>query len=196
MPILIFDTETTGLPLWKEPSEAQGQPHLVEIAARLYSAQGSLLDSFEAIIKPAGWVIPDDVIAVHGITNEIAMDTGISEADALEGFLALQARAGLRAAHNVNFDDRIIRIALMRYRDEEQASAFKVGGKYCTCQQSRAHVALPGNKLPTLGEAFKHFTGEDLVEAHRAMADATACGRIYFALHGVTMPGIETNQAA
>ncbi|HFO1417848.1 TPA: hypothetical protein ACHIWN_005760 [Pseudomonas aeruginosa] len=46
-------------------------------------------------------------------------------------------------------------------------------------------AALPRNKLPTLAEAYKHFTGEDLVEAHRAMPDAEACARIYFALQGV-----------
>lgn len=185
----VFDTETTGLPNWKIPSDDPSQPHLVELAALLYNDAGELVEQYSAIIKPDGWVIPDDVIAVHGITNELALDVGISEAEALEGFLALHAKAGLRIAHNVNFDDRIIRIGLKRYFSEELADQFKAGPKYCTCQQSRSIVALPSNKLPTLSEAYKHFTGEDLIEAHRAAADAAACARVYFGIQALQPVG-------
>lgn len=184
-----FDTETTGLPNWKIPSDDPSQPHLVELAAMLYNDAGELVEQFEAIIKPDGWIIPDDVIAVHGITNELAMDVGISEAEALEGFLAIHAKASLRIAHNVNFDDRIIRIGLKRYFSEEIADQFKAGPKYCTCQQSRSIVALPSNKLPKLGEAYKHFTGEELIEAHRAAADAAACARVYFGIQALQPVG-------
>lgn len=181
----IFDTETTGLPNWKLPSGDACQPHLVEIAALLYNDAGELVDKFEAIIKPNGWVIPDDTIAVHGITNELAMDVGISEAEALEGFLAIHAKADMRVAHNVNFDDRIIRIAMKRHSNDALADLFKKSPKFCTCQQSRSIVALPSNKLPTLGEAYRHFTGEDMVEAHRAAADAAACARVYFGIQAL-----------
>lgn len=185
----VFDTETTGLPVWKDPSEADHQPHIVEIAAILHNEQGAVIDSFQAIVRPAGWIIPDELVQIHGISQEMAMDVGISEAEALEGFLALHARAGIRAAHNATFDDRIIRIALMRYHGEERANAFRDGSeKFCTCNKSRGPVGL--GKLPTLAEAYKHFTGEDLVEAHRAMPDAQACARVYFALQGVTMPSL------
>lgn len=182
--VIVFDNETTGIPDWKSPSEAPHQPHLVEIAAILHNADGQAEETFSAIIRPDGWVITDEVAKVHGITHEMAMDVGISEAEALEGFLALHARAGIRAAHNLNFDDRIIRIALMRYHGEEKANAYpEASEKFCTCNKSRAPVGL--KKVPTLAEAYKHFFGEDLVEAHRALPDAQACARIYFALQQI-----------
>lgn len=185
--ILVFDSETTGLPDWKAPSESEHQPHIVEIAALLHTAEGAVIDSYKAIVRPNGWTIPDDIAQLTGITHEMAMDVGIPEAEALEGFLAMYARAGIRAAHNATFDDRIVRIAMMRYRDEAAADAFKdATQKYCTCSQSRGPVGL--KKLPTLAEAYKHFFGEDLVEQHRAMPDAQACSRIYFALQGITLP--------
>jgi DNA polymerase III epsilon subunit-like protein len=79
----VFDTETTGFPLFKEPSDDPRQPHLVDIAALLHDELGNLVDSFEAIIRPDGWTIPDEAAAIHGITNEMAMDMGIPEAEAL-----------------------------------------------------------------------------------------------------------------
>ena len=199
MPLLktFFDCETTGLPVWKSPSEDPCQPHIVEIAALLCNEAGIIVDRFEALIRPAGWTITPEMTAIHGITNEMAMDLGISEAEALEGFMALHSRASLRVAHNITFDDRIVRIALMRYQDEERANAFKDGSeKYCTCFRSRSTVALPDNKLPNLGEAYQHFTGEPLAIAHRAMPDTLATRRIYHGLEGITPPSDDLALAA
>lgn len=185
--INVFDTETTGIPDWKNPSEAGHQPHIVEIASLLCDAAGNVIDRFQAIVRPSGWEITPENSAIHGISHEQAMDEGIPETEALDGFLALHARASIRTAHNATFDDRIIRIAMSRYYNKDLADSFKdTTEKYCTCSKSREAVGL--GKLPTLAEAYKHFTGQDLVEAHRAMPDAEACARIYFALHGVTMP--------
>lgn len=38
---LVFDTETTGLPIWKEPSDHPDQPHVVDIAWTLFAEDGS-----------------------------------------------------------------------------------------------------------------------------------------------------------
>ncbi|WP_313309292.1 3'-5' exonuclease [Stutzerimonas nitrititolerans] len=188
--INVFDTETTGLPDWKSPSESEHQPHIVELAAILHNEQGAVLDSYKAIVRPDGWTISEEISRIHGITHEMAMDVGISEAEALEGFLAIHARASIRVAHNATFDDRIIRIAMARYHSKALADSFKeTTEKFCTCSKSRVPVGL--GKLPTLAEAYKHFTGEDFEDAHRAMPDAQACARIYFALQGVTMPGVQ-----
>jgi DNA polymerase III epsilon subunit-like protein len=111
-----YDTETTGLPLFRDPSDDPRQPHLVDICILAYSPDGTLVDSFEAMVRPDGWVIPAEVTAIHDITNEMAMDMGIPESEALDGFMAIHERAGLRIAHNIAFDDRIMRIALSRYR--------------------------------------------------------------------------------
>jgi len=185
--INVFDFETTGIPDWKQPSEAGHQPHIVEVAALLCDAEGNIKDRYQAIVRPNGWVIPEESIKQHGITMERAMDEGIPEVEALEGFLAIHSLASIRVAHNATFDDRIARIAIARYHGKDLADSFKeTTEKFCTCNSSRGPVGL--GKLPTLAEAYKHFTGEDLVEAHRAMPDALACAQIYFALKGIRMP--------
>jgi DNA polymerase III epsilon subunit-like protein len=192
-----YDTETTGLPLFKEPSDDPRQPHLVDICILAYDANGALVDSFEAMVRPDGWVIPNEVAVIHGITTEMAMDMGIPEAEALDGFMAIHERAGLRIAHNIQFDDRIMRIALSRYRGKDAADAFKTTPGYCTCQSSKNLVKCPPTekmiaagfgrpgqyKVPTVAEALLHFTGEELVGGHRARPDTEACARIYFAMN-------------
>ncbi|MBA4359302.1 MAG: 3'-5' exonuclease [Pseudomonas sp.] len=190
-----YDTETTGLPLFRDPSDDPRQPHLVDICILAYSPDGTLVDSFEAMVRPDGWVIPNEVAVIHGITTEMAMDMGIPESEALDGFMAIHERAGLRIAHNIQFDDRIMRIALSRYRGKEAADAFKTTPGYCTCQNSKNIVQCPPTekmiragfgkqfKVPTVAEALLHFTGEDLVGGHRARPDTEACARIYFAMN-------------
>lgn len=192
--LCFFDTETTGLPDWKSPSEAEHQPHIVDICALLYTPDGELVDAFEAMIKPDGWVIPDEVAAIHGITTDIANACGIDEAEALARFMAIHDQAGMRVAHNCSFDDRILRIALMRFRGEQVADAFKLGPSYCTAINAKPICQLPPTermkqtsfrnqfKTPNLAEALMLLTGEELVNAHRARVDTEACAKVYFAL--------------
>lgn len=198
--VLVFDTETTGIPEYSKPSEDPCQPHLTEIAALLYTNGGVLIDAFTALIKPDGWVIPDDVAAMNGITTSLAELEGISESDAVMGFMNLHSHADVRVAHNCSFDDRIMRIALKRYVGDEAADAFKAEPKQCTALLSKPLCKLEATekmkktnfknsfKTPNLAEALAFFTGDVITEAHRAMADAKACARVYFAIKGIHMP--------
>ena len=72
---IFYDTETSGLPLFKEPSEDPRQPHIVQLAACLVDLDtGQTVSSMDVIVRPNGWTIPDNVAAIHGITTERAMN--------------------------------------------------------------------------------------------------------------------------
>lgn len=189
MNIVFYDTETTGLPDWKSPSGSESQPHLVELSAiRVDADTREVNGELSVIIKPDGWVIPDDVIEVHGITNEIAQTEGVPEREAVDSLLALCEGEHLRVAHNRTFDQRIIRIALKRYFSEEDQDKWAEKENHeCTMLMAKPICQLPpkgryGWKNPKLEEAYKHFTGEELEGNHRAMVDAKACMAIYFAM--------------
>lgn len=199
--IFFFDTETTGLPGWKSPSEAAHQPHLVEIAGLRYTANGELVGGVSQIVKPEGWTIPQETIDIHGITNEVAAEKGTPEVFAIAAFMALYDGCALRVAHNRSFDDRIIRIALMRNAGEDEANSYKERPGECTALLSKPVCKLPATeamkktsfknsfKTPTLAEAFTFLTGGRKIEgAHRAMSDAQHCARVYFLLKGIQMP--------
>ena len=85
-----YDTETTGLPLFREPSEHPGQPHLVQLAAALVDLDTrETVASLDVVVRPDGWTIPDDVAAVHGITTDYAAAVGVPESLALSLFLEM-----------------------------------------------------------------------------------------------------------
>lgn len=189
---LFFDTETTGLPDFKAPSEADHQPHIVQLAALLVDLDTrQTIQSVDVIVRPDGWTIPDEVAAVHGISTEHAAEVGISERMAVQMFMELWAGRN-RVAHNQQFDARIIRIALMRHADT-QAADWKEGAAECTAIMATPICKLPPTakmvragfnkfKTPNLGEAYRHFTGKELQNAHSAMADVLACRDVYFAI--------------
>ena len=192
---LFYDTETTGLPDFKVPSEAAHQPHIVQLAALLVDLDTRhTIQSMDVIVRPDGWTIPDEVAAVHGITAEYAAEVGIPESLALSMFMELWCGRS-RIAHNEQFDARIVRIALMRYRSKVSAEIWKSGPAECTARMATPVCALPPtdkmkavgrfhHKTPNLGEAYRHFTGNDLQNAHSAMADVLACRDVYFAIKG------------
>ncbi|NMG64337.1 3'-5' exonuclease [Azoarcus indigens] len=192
-PIFFYDTETTGLPDFKAPSEAAHQPHLVQLAALLVDPHSrETIASMDVIVRPLGWTIPDDVATVHGITTEQATAVGVSESIALGLFLDLWGCAGVRIGHNEQFDARIIRIAQHRF-DCGDLDAWKGAATECTARLATPICQIPPTdkmvkagftkfKTPNLSEAYRHFTGLALQNAHSAMADVMACRDIYFAI--------------
>ena len=177
--IIFFDTETTGIPDWKIQSGDEKQPHIVQLAAvKVDEETKEIKDTIDLIIKPTEWVIPQETIDVHGITNDHAMDVGIHEKEALIIFLDFWS--GLkRIAYNTTFDNRIIRIATKRYASESIIDNWKTGDYECAMIKSRK---VMGGKNPKLAAAYKHFTGKDLENAHTAMADTLACMEVYFSI--------------
>lgn len=199
---LFFDCETQSLPLWNLPSEHPDQPHIVQLAAMLVDLDTRRrLSSFEVIVRPEGWTIPDEVAAIHGITTEKALEIGVNESMALGMLLELwnEDQPRMRIAHNRSFDDRIVRIALMRYEDVPLADKWKAAPGQCTATMATPIMQLPPTekmkragfnkfKTPNLGEAYRHFTGRELQGAHSAMADTRACAEVFFAIQASLQP--------
>lgn len=199
MKALFFDTETTGLPLFSEPSEDPRQPHIVQLAALLVDLDSRKVHaSIDLTVLHDGWVSEPKALAAHGITPEMAAAVGVHEWTALALFCQLWKRADLRIGHNEQFDARIVRIGLHRFANEIHSTTsdeWKAGKAECTQLLSTPILKLPPtpamraagrnhHKSANLREAYRHFIGQDLVDAHSAFADAKACMDVYFAIKG------------
>lgn len=194
MRALFYDSETTGLPLWKEPSHHPDQPHIVQLAALMVDTDtGKTHATIDLTIRPDGWTIPAEVTAIHGITSEHALAVGVPEALALQVFLEMWRRCDFRVGHNESFDARILRIALTRHLPD-LADPYKAGAAQCTQVLATPILQLPPSekmravgrghfKSANLREAYSHFMGKPLADAHTALADAQACRDVWLAIN-------------
>ena len=200
---LIYDTETTGLPLWGEPSEDPRQPHIVQLAALMVDIdRNTVLQTLDLTVAPDGWTIPDEVVAVHGITTERAAAIGLPERAVVSAFARMWLRVvdagGVRVAFGESFDARIVRIALKRHVGEAEADAWKAGEAQCAMRMATPIVNLSPTakmaaarrntpKSPKLGEAYEFFMGRSLQGAHSALADARGCLEIWNVMRGAAV---------
>ena len=176
--VLLFDTETTGKADFKKPVTDPCQPRLVQLAAMLVEDDHELA-SLNVIIKPEGFLIPDDAARIHGITTEKAHEAGVSIAPVLQTFYSLIQSASWIVGHNVSFD---IFIAQIEFTKRNYANPFLEKPTFCTMKQSTDICRLPGQygyKWPKLREVFLFAFQEELVDAHNAMADLKATLRVY-----------------
>ena len=186
MKILIFDSETTGLPNYNERARHPSQPHIVELSALLYTDTGEKLSEYTALSKPDGWVISPEMTAIHGISHAQACMHGISEKAIAEAAFKMIREADIIAAHNLMFDKFIVRCALRRYEIMTDADdeAWKSKRGVCTMREMTPHCKLPGlngnHKYPKLIEAYRHAFKADFDGAHSALADCLAACRLFF----------------
>jgi DNA polymerase-3 subunit epsilon len=187
--ILAWDTETSGFVNDHEPPSHPSQPHLVQLGAVLLDEETGLeCNLISLIVKPDGWVIPDQAAAVHHITTGLATRVGVPLLVALAMWSNLAKLAQHHVAHNAQFDLRVLQAAFHR-----AGRPFPPVDPRCTKQLASPVLNLPPTarmlaagfnkpKDPTLTECVRFFFDEDLVGAHGALADARACGRVYLEL--------------
>lgn len=118
MRILVFDTETTGLPKSKimNPDTLNLWPYTVQFSYVIYDTNlNDIVVSSDKIVKlKDGITIPEDSIKIHGITNEIAQKNGINIESIINEFFSHLRNVDLLVGHNVSFDINMIKVELLR----------------------------------------------------------------------------------
>ncbi|MBQ3595272.1 MAG: 3'-5' exonuclease, partial [Bacteroidales bacterium] len=113
---LIFDTETTGLPLDKNAplTNFDNWPRMVQIAWQVHDEKGKFIKAENHIIKPEGFIIPINASMVHGISTEHALNVGENLNDILDLFLDNLKDVKYIVGHNVSFDLNITACEFLR----------------------------------------------------------------------------------
>jgi len=188
MKIIVFDTETSGLPKSKiiSPNTIHLWPFIVQFSYIIFDTDtNAILKSYDAIVKVKPYnVISEDSIKFHGITQEISEAKGINIDNVLAEFIGDLEHADMMVAHNVEFDLNMIRVELLRLEQvaldlvlrkeifEEQTNL------YCTmresvdlCKIEKENSRGTYYKFPTLTELHKHLFAVEPKHLHNSFHD-------------------------
>lgn len=183
---LIFDTETTGLPVRDNAplEELENWPRIVQLAWQLHDLKGNFLEAKNYIIKPDGFIIPYAAEKVHGISTSMAELQGHELKKVMEEFARDIDKAKLLIGHNIEFDVNIVAAEYIRCG---VFNSFLEKPRLCTKIVSTEFCALPGGrggkyKWPSLGELYFKLFNESFSGAHDASADVNATARCFFEL--------------
>jgi DNA polymerase III epsilon subunit-like protein len=118
MRILVFDTETTGLPKSKVicPDTLNKWPHIVQFSYVIFDTSiNELIETQNYIIKVGeNVVIPPESTQIHGITNEASICRGIPLIKVLREFFNNLRTCQMIVGHNISFDINMVRVELLR----------------------------------------------------------------------------------
>jgi DNA polymerase-3 subunit epsilon len=177
MKLLIFDTETTGLPTSRQPASVGPNiwPHIVSISWVILDGDTNIIEKERSyIINPLGWDIPQESIKIHGITKEKAEAEGHSLSKVLGEFLAEQY--DVLVAHNMEFDYNVLYNAIRWDLELPFNTLHKP--RICTMELSRNICNLKGMfskpKAPKLKELYEYTFKRLPVETnlHNSLYDA------------------------
>lgn len=173
-PIVVFDTETTGLTK-NRTVKLDKQPEVIEFYARLVDLDKGRepLREYHTLIRPVvEWPMTDYTIreTKTKLSNELLKDAPrFSEvADTIVEFLAHPAPGNL--AHNLSFDRDMIEIELERLKRKIEWPIIGI----CTVEQT---IHLRGRRMNQTA-LHQYLFAKDFINAHRADADGEALTNI------------------
>jgi len=183
MKVLIFDTETTGLPKTKIISQEtlEKWPHILQFSFIMFDTDKSSIKSKDFIIKlPDNIEISQESTNIHGITTEISNEKGVDITISINSFFEYLEEAELLVGHNISFDINMIYIELLRIIYNKEYSQkdifdFKTNlhkitnykNIYCTMQETIDLCSI--KKVNKKGEEFNKFP--KLTELHEKLFD-------------------------
>jgi DNA polymerase III epsilon subunit-like protein len=203
MKVLIFDTETTGLPknmrLLPTPMTlaTNSWPHIVQFSHLLYDTEtNEILSISDSIISvPEDVRIPPVASNIHGITNEISRTEGKDLRLVLDNFFQLLEKADFLVAHNFEFDQKVVIAEMYRlsYSEANIKRFCHWSRYYCTMDNGTNLCAIQKTtnfgkvyfKFPTLLELSKKLFPNEAppVHLHNSMNDVIVCLRCYMMMY-------------
>lgn len=206
MRVLIFDTETTGLPKSRSinPDSLHLWPHIVQFSYIIYDVTDNDICVIEDnIIRVADDVeISQESAAIHGITNEISKSGGVDLNQVLSGFFGALKNVDMLVGHNISFDINVVVVELLRiiYNQSntvpvDELLSYKTylhmlnnyQNIHCTMQNSidMCGIKVMGkngreyNKFPKLSELHQKLFGSVPDNLHNSLNDILITLRCY-----------------
>jgi DNA polymerase III epsilon subunit-like protein len=168
MNMLIFDWETTGLPLHPN-AKPHLQPRVIEFGGILINDRYEVLNELSQLINP-GVPLSSEITKITGLSDEHLKDAP-SFIQALPAIRDLFLEADIMCAHNLPFDETMLQLELNR----TNSNPFNwPPRKLCTAQ---TFFPIFGAR-PSMKLLYHHVTGFPLAQTHRALDDCRALAEI------------------
>ena len=194
MKLLVFDTETTGLPKSRNAPihSTELWPHVIQLSYILYDTEQNTLSVMcDRIIRvDDNVIISDESTKIHGITKTMCIEKGIPILDALHEFQEAFKQCDVVIAHNIEFDKNMLKVEQHRnptkkpfWYNPEQSPV-----EHCTMKSNKklCNIIAIGRlgdnyiKFPTLSELYKHLFNTTPNNTHNAFVDILICLRCYY----------------
>jgi DNA polymerase III epsilon subunit-like protein len=194
MKSLIFDVETTGLPIGKNVPihKTEFYPFIVQFSWMIYDNKLMKIEKIsDYIIKlPDGEIIPDSSIKIHGVTNERVKEEGVDIVKVLRKFTRDMLDSDILVAHNLEFDKSIIEVEYLRNNKIDWLGRHRKK-EYCTLKHSIDICKLLRKgkngseyfKWPKLMELHQHFYRKIPNNLHNSLVDIFVCFRCFHQLY-------------
>ncbi len=193
MKVLIFDTETTGLPIGRNPSifDTDKWPHIIQLSYIVYDTNElELVTCKDYVIKLDDSVeISRESIDIHGITRMMSKRKGVDLSIALNNFNQALKSCDWVVGHNISFDKRMIMVESNRLKIPQYFTNYDGTGKkeYCTMKNTIdlcqiAAISRTGevyHKYPKLQELHEYLFNTKAKGTHDSMGDVLICMRCY-----------------
>lgn len=195
MRVLVFDTETTGLPenQYAPITKSSNWPYIIQLSYVLYDSNSKTLEiEGDHIIKIAEDVdLPESSIKIHGITREKSRTEGISITRAMGYFIAAYSTADVIVAHNIKFDKNMVSVECYRNKINFHPAALRhrpfhdtmyMGKQLCNIRMQNRHTGEIFVKPPKLTELYMKLFDVDAKNLHDSFIDVIVCLRCYAVL--------------
>lgn len=187
----IFDTETTGLFLFKDPdtgapipADDPRQPRLAHLNMILLDENLHEEGEIDVYVKPDGWEMPAEAGDVNGLTTEYLEQVGVPVSDVLDHYASVVQRGYIMIAFNAQFDCKMMRGELRR---ASRPDLFDETPNICAMRAAMAlgvKKAGGGRGYPKLTDCAAHL-GLVIDDAHSAKGDTRATLALFRHLHAV-----------
>lgn len=194
MKAVIFDIETTGLPMKRNASvlESKYWPYIVQISWLVFDMEKNRVEKVcDYIIKlPQKIFIPPSATRIHGIDRKISNEKGIDIKKALQYFANDVTRSNFLVAHNIEFDNSIISVEYNRNNMIDRMARFrgkkictmKMGNKLCKMRHIHPMTGKVVSKYPKLLELHEFLFKTTPKNLHNSLIDVYICFRCFYKL--------------
>lgn len=196
MKVLVFDTETTGLPTNKYEAQ-KGRwynywGHIVQLGWVLYDTEkNTILQMEDEIISLPDYIeLPEDSVKIHGITRDIINLKGVPIDEVLSQFRIALDRCDMIVGHNIEFDINMVRAEMIRSGAIDYflmlnvpiICTMKKNIKFCKILATSRYSGRKYYKYPKLMELHEKIYGCVPDNLHNALVDVIVCLRCFMKL--------------